>query len=59
MFQMPNGSMIEGEVYNVETAKETAEAEHISSAEQEEKKTFVITGTYMVEYATSLIFSLN
>jgi len=40
---MANGTTVEGEIYNVERALETAEAEQISSAEQEEKKTFVIT----------------
>jgi hypothetical protein len=37
-----DGLMIEDEVYQLETAKETAETSQISTSEQEEKQTFII-----------------
>ena len=41
----PTGSApLQSEVINIETNKETAETSHVTTSEQEERQTFVITG---------------
>ncbi|ELU02288.1 hypothetical protein CAPTEDRAFT_227872 [Capitella teleta] len=54
---MPNGENVEGNTYNIETARETAEADSLRTSEQEEKKTFIITG--VVDTRTDEIISLD
>jgi len=39
--------MVEDEIYTIETEKETAETSQISTSEQEEKQTFVITSKWV------------
>lgn len=39
---------LEDEVYTIETAKETAETSQLTTSEQEERQTFVITGKYRI-----------
>lgn len=41
----PTGSPpLQSEVINIETNKETSETSHVTTSEQEERQTFVITG---------------
>jgi len=43
----PTGSAPpQSEVINIETNKETTETSHLTTSEQEERQTFVITGKY-------------
>ena len=44
-----DASIVQEETYNIETSKETAETDRLRTSEQEEKKTFVITGGYRMK----------